>query len=455
VGRDARKELQADLIGSAPAHLEMPMLTFSAWRVYRTVFPGTLKARWLMRRCHRDMARFLSVIPEMCRATRKTLIEARMPMDLLLTWNETIKPLIVQACDMLRTVTADLGGPATRLRQELSTLVGQADANVILSNLAGTAGGLASLEPLLGLAQVRSGQMSRTTYLEHYGHRSAHEMELFAPGAEDASDWFETQLMSFTESAVWVESLLEKQRAEQLAAWERFNSKFPKKTNAIRRELEQVAAAARNREGVRSEVTRVARLVRSYLLRAGDLTGVGDSIFFLSLDETADLLAGNKISLSKVPSRREMYFKYSSLPPYPSIIIGEFDPFQWAADPNRRNDYFDARKASIPIAKTIKGFAGAAGIVEGIVRRIDCMEDGDLIQPGEILVTTTTNIGWTPLFPRLSAIVTDVGAPLSHAAIVAREMGIPAVVGCGNATMLLKTGDRVCIDGGRGIVELK
>jgi len=72
----------------------------------------------------------------------------------------------------------------------------------------------------------------------------------------------------------------------------------------------------------------------------------------------------------------------------------------------------------------ISGFAGAAGAVEGIVRRIDRVEDGNQIQPGEILVTVTTNVGWTPLFPRLAAIVTDVGAPLSHAAIVAREMGI-------------------------------
>jgi len=82
------------------------------------------------------------------------------------------------------------------------------------------------------------------------------------------------------------------------------------------------------------------------------------------------------------------------------------------------------------------------------------MEDGNQVQQGEVLVTTVTNVGWTPIFPRLAAIVTDVGAPLSHAAIVARELGIPAVVGCGNATMLLKTGDRVRVDGGRGIVEL-
>jgi pyruvate,water dikinase len=102
----------------------------------------------------------------------------------------------------------------------------------------------------------------------------------------------------------------------------------------------------------------------------------------------------------------------------------------------------------------VKGIAGVAGCVEGIVRRIDRVEDGNQVQPGEILVTSITNIGWTPLFPRLAAIVTDVGASLSHTVIVAREMGIPAVVGCGNATMLLKTGDRVRVDGGRGTVEV-
>jgi phosphoenolpyruvate synthase/pyruvate phosphate dikinase len=64
------------------------------------------------------------------------------------------------------------------------------------------------------------------------------------------------------------------------------------------------------------------------------------------------------------------------------------------------------------------------------------------LQADEILVTSVTNVGWTPLFPR-AAVVTDVSTPLSHAAIVARELGIPIVVGCGNATMCLHTGDWV------------
>jgi pyruvate,water dikinase len=92
--------------------------------------------------------------------------------------------------------------------------------------------------------------------------------------------------------------------------------------------------------------------------------------------------------------------------------------------------------------------------VEGVVQRIDSPYGGDRLQPGEILVANTTNVGWTPLFPRAAAVVTDVGGSLSHAAIVARELGIPAVVGCGDATSRLKTGDLVLVDGKRGVVEI-
>jgi pyruvate,water dikinase len=81
-------------------------------------------------------------------------------------------------------------------------------------------------------------------------------------------------------------------------------------------------------------------------------------------------------------------------------------------------------------------------------------EDNNQFQQGEILVAIQTDISWTLIFPKAAAVVTDIGAPLSHAAIVARELGIPAVVGCGNATTRLKTGYHVRVDGGRGTVEI-
>jgi phosphoenolpyruvate synthase/pyruvate phosphate dikinase len=102
----------------------------------------------------------------------------------------------------------------------------------------------------------------------------------------------------------------------------------------------------------------------------------------------------------------------------------------------------------------ILGIPGSAGRVDGQMRYLDRPEDWDELEPGEILVAKQTNIGWTLFFPRAGAVVTDVAAPLSHPAILARELGIPAVVNCGDATARPKTGDRVRVDGTTGTVEI-
>ena len=172
------------------------------------------------------------------------------------------------------------------------------------------------------------------------------------------------------------------------------------------------------------------------------------------------LLAGDKTPIPAISARKETYLRYKSLPPYPSVIRGQFDPFQWAADGERRSDIFDGRApagATAPgrgLPNVITGSPGSAGRVEGLVRCLTSPEEGHLFRQGEVLVAVQTDIAWTLIFPRAAAVVTDVGAPLSHAAIVARELGIPAVVGCGDATARLRTGDRVRVDGGAGTVTL-
>jgi pyruvate,water dikinase len=229
---------------------------------------------------------------------------------------------------------------------------------------------------------------------------------------------------------------------------------YPRTEASIRRQVDHWASIARDREAVRSEVVRAIWVLRCFVLRAGELTGKGEGLFFLSIDEILSLLGGDDTSLGFVPARRAVYERYRALPPYPVLICGRFDPFQWAADPERRSDVFNTPSESMPATGAIIGFPGAAGIVEGRARVIVRAEDGEQLQAGEVLVTTVTNVGWTPLFPRLAAVVTDVGAPLSHAAIVARELGIPAVVGCGNATMRVRTGDLVRVNGSKGTVEV-
>jgi rifampicin phosphotransferase len=101
----------------------------------------------------------------------------------------------------------------------------------------------------------------------------------------------------------------------------------------------------------------------------------------------------------------------------------------------------------------VSGTPASPGRATGPVRVIRGPEQFDQLEPGEILVAPLTAPAWTPLFTRAAAVVTDVGSPAAHASIVAREYGIPAVVGCGDATARLRTGMRVTVDGTTGNVE--
>ncbi len=458
VGMDLRRGMHADLLGLVQTdnlNLEIPLIPMPPLAALWMVLPGRLDAKRLAARNPHGLADFLSGTPGWCRAERERLGGLDEPRDLLEAWRAGIRPRFMDVCRWLRSVSMNFADPATRLRRELEKVVGKVDAVAILSNLAGESAELESLGPLVGLGRLARGEMTRQAYLERYGHRGPHELELSAPGGEEQPGWLDERVADFLRSPVDAEGLLATQREKSLAAWQRLQRMAPGRAPRLRRQLENITAAARGREAIRSEYTRLARLTRHFLLRAGELTGLGDGIFFLMLDEVEAALSGDRQAAEFIPVRRDAWQRQRSLPPYPSVIIGHFDPFAWAADPHRRSDIFGARRArAVSVSAAIKGFPGAAGVVEGTVRRIDRPEDGNQLQAGEVLVTATTNVGWTPLFPRLAAVVTDVGAPLSHAAIVARELGIPAVVGCGNATARLQTGDRVRVDGGAGTVTI-
>jgi len=95
------------------------------------------------------------------------------------------------------------------------------------------------------------------------------------------------------------------------------------------------------------------------------------------------------------------------------------------------------------------------GRVSGSVRVIRTPGEFHRLQPGEILIAPVTTPAWTPLFTHAAAVVTDSGSPLAHASLAAREFGIPAVVGTGNATTRLRDGQLVQVDGNTGLVEVQ
>jgi pyruvate,water dikinase len=359
---------------------------------------------------------------------------------------------------MLAAGTSDYKNLTRSLRPKLAALAGEADANSLLSGRPGTSA-LASLGPLIGIARLIRGEMTRDEYVEAYGHRGPNEFELSEPTPAERGEWTEIDLQEPRDGDRSVDDLLAEKTRGYAAAWKRFVQTWPASARKWDRRLAAIHRAALTREAVRSEVVRLLRLGRTFALRAAELTGIGEDVFFLSFEEIDRLLAGDRGALASVSKRRSATEQLAALPAYPPLIRGRFDPKAWAADPLRPVDYYRDGVVPPAVSETsgrdpIRGFSGSPGIVEGRVRVLHTIDAASSFEPGEILVARTTNVGWTPLFPRAAAIVTDVGAPLSHAAIVARELGIPAVVGTGTATTRLSTGDRVRVDGARGLVTI-
>ena len=101
----------------------------------------------------------------------------------------------------------------------------------------------------------------------------------------------------------------------------------------------------------------------------------------------------------------------------------------------------------------IKGVSACGGLRRGAARLVRSIDDFGKVKPGDILVCRSSNVSWIPLFTIAAAVVTDVGGSLSHAAVVAREFGVPAVVGCGVALSTLRDGQLVEVDGDSGTVR--
>lgn len=451
--RDSLKKWE-NVFGFIPTDINVPLIKFNFVDIL-SVIPGNIKWNLKAQKIFKKFPEFVVSNPSWCKNMRNKLDDINDAESLIDAWNTELEPYFFGSCIKLRAAMKIFQDSAFKLRRDLIRLVGEKDTNQLMSYLRGNSG-LASLGPMTSLYKVAAGLITKDEYVESYGYRGPHESELSIPSPDENSGFIDSLLKELTKSDIDVNKLFDNQQIEYKKALERLQIQYPQQYKKIVNNLEKVSFNAGMREAIRSEYTRVYRVIRKYAVVAGKLTGLGDDVFFLKMSELQKFLKGDYQAADFIEKRKKDYQMYCSFPQYPTLIIGHFYPFKWAKDQNKRSDLYDfhaQKEVKVSSESLIKGFAGAAGIVEGTVRKIDKIEDGYLLKEGEILVTSTTNIGWTPLFPIAAAIVTDIGAPLSHAAIVARELGIPAVVGCGNATMFLETGDRVIVDGGSGVVR--
>jgi len=175
-------------------------------------------------------------------------------------------------------------------------------------------------------------------------------------------------------------------------------------------------------------------------------------IFFLTLEEVYGIHQGTLTSYdlkSLITLRKRDYERFVEMEP--EIRFMTRGPVYW------RNDLL-IKEEDLLVDNTdedcdLRGLPCCPGIIEGVVKVVNNPSD-DLVLNGEILVTPRTDPGWVPLYPSVSALLVERGSLLSHSAIVAREMGLPAIVSIKGLTKTLKSGMRVRMDGKKGTIKI-
>ncbi|HEX6964192.1 MAG TPA: PEP-utilizing enzyme, partial [Gemmatimonadaceae bacterium] len=176
------------------------------------------------------------------------------------------------------------------------------------------------------------------------------------------------------------------------------------------------------------------RLVRAHVIREKE------DIFYLTFQELQDVVRTNQVDDQLIREREDAFRSYQTLTP-PRVLTSDGEAVSGSY---RRDDVPAGALAGLPVS---------AGTVEGRARVVLDPADAEL-EPGDILVTAYTDPSWTPLFVAIGGLVTEVGGLMTHGAVIAREYGLPAVVGVERATRLIRDGQRIRVHGTEGYVEM-
>lgn len=184
---------------------------------------------------------------------------------------------------------------------------------------------------------------------------------------------------------------------------------------------------------------------QALLREAGELVQAGiiphpEDIFYLTFEELSEAVSTRRLDYGIIGKRKEDYRLYEKLTP-PRVLT---------SDGERING--DYKRTDLP-ADAIVGLPVSSGVIEGRARVIFKMEQADL-EEGDILVTPFTDPSWTPLFVSIKGLVTEVGGLMTHGAVIAREYGLPAVVGVDGATRRIKDGQIIRVHGTEGYIEI-
>jgi len=299
-------------------------------------------------------------------------------------------------------------------------------------------------------------------YLDLYGFRCVNELKLEEFSLRDRPAFLYQILRNYLaadDSSGLDAAAMEdrEQRIRREAEQKAFAAvRGPIRKWVFRRVLENARLGVKNRENLRFARTRIYGLLRELLRAVGEdfaqegLLDARDDIFYLTLDEIWDYTKGRAVTTNLkglAAVRREEFDAYRQMSP-------PADRFETHGLPYYRNRFAGRQRAAVASEDgLLHGTGCCPGIVTGPVKVLRTPSE-DARLDGEILVAERTDPGWVPLYPSVSGLLIERGSILSHSAIVAREMGIPTIVGIAGLVGNLRTGQVVTMDGGAGMVRV-
>ena len=274
-------------------------------------------------------------------------------------------------------------------------------------------------------------------FLGNHGHRGYRELCIRDPSWSDDV----TPLIQSMQAAVHARLLTGEHRKHHGEDIE-----WSELSRGLRWLLPRAHNAIRRREHTKSQLVDVAHRFKQAFRYLGEQMAAegilpdADLVYFFSTIELQAFIAEPHASAVEQALARRRALDYQQRFEFPEISVGLPQPLE-----PQQVDVADG---------VLQGRPASRGVVEGIVRVAHTLSEAAALEPGEILVTPITDIGWTPYFSFIGGLVTDLGSSVSHGAVIAREYGLPCVVNTRQATRFLQTGNRVRLDGDTGSVTL-
>ncbi len=286
-------------------------------------------------------------------------------------------------------------------------------------------------------------------FIEEYGHRSSEEVDVGTPSWREDPSYVVNTIQSYIQHKTYREAIPKFYRDQEVAeqAIDNITTQLrekgalwdARKVNRLLREHRQFFGL---REMPKFVLVQALEEMREVLREVGETMAAEgrldhrDDVYFVGLQ---DIRKGLQLK-EKVRQNREEYRRELQRTSVPRVITSTGETIIAVNEE-------DGDTACM-------GIPASAGVYEGVVKILKRPNEGSKPKQGEILVTMSTDPSWTPLFLKIGGLIMDAGSTMSHGAVVAREYGVPAIVGVGNATSILKDGQKIRINGESGAIEV-